>query len=160
MQFLLIGFLLIILLVGLIAVVISMLNSYSGWAAAGIGFIENTALIITGALVGSLVILSYNAVRTDLFVILRFRSHGTVKLNQNKDKDPKKGMDDGALMVCIISNYSPGYGKLLGSTCFERNGRHFEKNVKVSYPIIAGRMPGHMNVLPLKLMSHMMRFLS
>ena len=115
-------------------VVISMLNSYSGWAAAGIGFtLENTALIITGALVGSSgAILSYimckGMNRSFFNVILGgFGATDDTSTKQNKEQRPVKSgnADDAAFNEkCFLSYHCPWLwnGCSSSTTCIERNG--------------------------------------
>jgi len=141
-------------------VVISMLNSYSGWAAAGIGFtLENTALIITGALVGSSgAILSYIMCKAmnRSFVSVILGGFGGTSGPQMEVEGEQVAIDTDGVATLLNEADSviiiPGYGMAVAQAQqavseLVKKLRAKGKNVRFAIHPVAGRLPGHMNVL-------------
>ena len=142
-------------------VVVSMLNSYSGWAAAATGFLlSNNLLIVTGALVGSSgAYLSYIMCKAmnRSFIAVIFGGYGIEAAPQGEEETGEHTEIDAASVAELLSSaktvvITPGYGMAVAQAQYpvaELAKRLREKGVDVKFGIhpVAGRLPGHMNVL-------------
>tara|TARA_R110001592_G_scaffold32200_3_gene112944 strand:- start:1820 stop:3229 length:1410 start_codon:yes stop_codon:yes gene_type:complete len=142
-------------------VVVSMLNSYSGWAAAAAGFmLSNDLLIITGALVGSSgAILSYimcKAMNRSFISVIAGGFGTTVIIDEDKDYGEHREVQAEAVADLLRGAKSvviaPGYGMAVAQAqypVYELTQQLINKGIKVRFAIhpVAGRLPGHMNVL-------------